>query len=91
MFKLNEIYEVDRSFPKCNFIRYSPAELSTVNIPNTQLYINIPIKKADDSRYVNGIDIRLIFLGPIALFSFLNCQKVVESIWKILVMLISFL
>ena len=88
MFKLNENYEVDRKFLKCDYIRYSPAETSTINTPNSQIYINIPredsvisllnsyldlgfevIKKDDNSRYANGNDIRLVNLGPIALFS----------------------
>ena len=88
MFKLNENYEVDRDILKCNYIRYSPAETSTVNIPNNQIYMNIAredsvisllssylnlnfevIKKADDSRYGYGNDIRLVNLGSIALFS----------------------
>ena len=88
MFKLNENYDVDRRILKCDYIRYSPAETSTINTPNSQIYINIPredsvisllnsyldlnlevIKKADDSRYGNGNDIRLVNLGPIALFS----------------------
>ena len=88
MFKLNENYEVDRRFLKCDFIRYSPAETSTINTPNSQIYINIPredsvisllnsyldlnfevIKRADNSRYANGNDIRLVNLGPFALFS----------------------
>ena len=42
MFKLNENYEVDRRILKCNYIRYSPAETSTINTPNSQIYINIP-------------------------------------------------
>ena len=88
MFKLNENYEVDRRFLKCDYIRYAPAETSTIKTPNSQIYIKIPredsvisllnsyldlnfevIKKADDSRYGNGNDIRLVNLGPIALFS----------------------
>ena len=87
MFKLNENYEVDRKILKCDYIRYSPAETSTINTPNSQIYINIPredsvisllnsyldlsfevIKKDDNSRYANGDDIRLVNLGPIALF-----------------------
>ena len=88
MFKLNETYEVDRRILKNDYIRYSPAETSTINTPKSQIYINIPIedsvisllnsfldlsfeviKKADNSRYGNGNDIRLVNLGPIALFS----------------------
>ena len=88
MFKLNENYEVDRRILKCDYIRYSPAETSTINTPNSQIYINIPredsvisllnsyldlnfevVKRADNSRYANGNDIRLVNLGPVALFS----------------------
>ena len=88
MFKLNQNYEVDRRILKCDYIRYSPAETSTINTPNTQANISIPredsvisllnsyldlnfgvIKKADDSRYGNGNDIRLVNLSPTALFS----------------------
>ena len=88
MFKLNENYEVDRRILKCDCIRYSPAETSTINTPNSQIYINIPredsvislsnsylvlsfevIKRVDNSRYANGNDIRLVNLGPVALFS----------------------
>ena len=42
MFKLNENYEVVRRILKCDYIRYSPAETSTLNTPNSQIYINIP-------------------------------------------------
>ena len=88
MFKLKENYEVDRKILKCDYIRYSPAETSTINTPNSQIYINIPredsvisllnsyldlsfevIKRADNSRYANGNDIRLVNLGPVALFN----------------------
>ena len=88
MFKLNENYEVDRRILKCDYISYSPAETSTINTPNSQIYINIPredsvisllksylnlkfevMKKADNNRYGNGNDIKLVNLGPIALFS----------------------
>ena len=88
MFKLNESFEIDRRILKCDYNRYSPAETSTINIPDSQVYINIPredsvisllnsyldlsfevIKKDDNSRYANGNDIRLVNLGPIALFS----------------------
>ena len=85
MFKLNENYEVDRRIVKCDYVRCSPGETSTVNTPNSQIYNNIPrevsvisllnsyldlnvevIKSADNSRYANGNDIRLVNLGPIA-------------------------
>ena len=41
MFKLNEKYEIDRRILKCDYIRYSPAEISTINTANNQIYINI--------------------------------------------------
>ena len=88
MFKLNENYEVDRRILKCDCIRYSPAETSTINTPHSQIYINIPrkdsvisllnsyldlsfevVKRVDNSRYANGNDIRLVNLGPVALFN----------------------
>ena len=88
MFKLNEKYEIDRKFLKCVYIRYSPSEISTINTPNSQIYINIPredsvisllnsylelsfdvLQAATGNRYADVNDIRLVNLGPIALFS----------------------
>ena len=42
MFTLIAIYEIDRRILKCDYIRYSPSEISTINTPNSQVYINIP-------------------------------------------------
>ena len=42
MFKPSEKYEFDRRIQKCDYIRYSPSEISTINTPNSQIYINIP-------------------------------------------------
>ena len=42
MFRLNENYEVDREILKCVYIRYSPAETSTINPPTSQTNIGIP-------------------------------------------------
>ena len=42
MFKLNENYEVGRRILKCDYSRYSAAETSSINTPNSQIYINIP-------------------------------------------------
>ena len=42
MFKLSEKYEVDRRILKCDYIRYSPSEIITMNTPNNQIYIKIP-------------------------------------------------
>ena len=40
MFKLSQKYNVNRSILKCDFLRYSPSETSTINSPNSQIYIN---------------------------------------------------
>ena len=89
MFKLNEKYEINRDILKCDYIRYSPSEISTINTANSQVYINIPREDsvisllnsylelnfdvlhavAPNNRYADGNDIRLVNLGPIALFS----------------------
>ena len=41
-FKLTENFEVDRRNRNCDFFKYSPAETSTINTPNSQICINIP-------------------------------------------------
>ena len=88
MFNLCEKYEVDRRILKCDYIRYSPSEISTVNTANSQIYINIPredsvisllnsyieinfdvVHAANNNRYADNNDIRLVNLGPVALFS----------------------
>ena len=90
MFKLSENYSVNRDILKCDDIRYSPSEISTINTANSQVYINIPREDsvisllnsylelnfdvlhaaAANNRYVDGNDIRLVNMGPIALFSY---------------------
>ena len=42
MFKLSEKYSVNRDMLKCDFIQYSPSEISTIITTNSQTYINIP-------------------------------------------------
>ena len=42
MFKLNEKYDVDRKILNSDYVRYSLAETSTKNIPESQMNINIP-------------------------------------------------
>ena len=42
MFKLSEKYEIDRKILKCDYLRYSPSEISTINTPKSLIYINIP-------------------------------------------------
>ena len=89
MFKLSEKPEVDRKILKCDYIRYSLSEISTIYTPNSQTYVNIPredsaisllnsyielnfdvLKAATSNRYADADNIRLINLGPIALFSY---------------------
>ena len=41
MFQLQEHYEVERKIPKCDCIRYSLPETSTINTPKSQIDINI--------------------------------------------------
>ena len=88
MFKLNEKYEINRNILKCDYIRYSPSEISTIKTANSQIFINIPredsvisllnsylelifdvLDTATNNRYADNYDIRLVNLGPIALFS----------------------
>ena len=91
MFKLNEINEIIRKFFKCDCIRYSPSEISTINTANYQININIPkedsvisllntyldlnfdvLHPATNNRNADGDKIKLVNLGPIALFSSYN-------------------
>ena len=88
MSKLSEKYSINRDISKCDYIRYSPSEISTINTPNSQVCIGIPredsvismlnsyfelnfdvLHAATNNRYADGDDIRLVYLGPIALFS----------------------
>ena len=73
---------------KCDYIRYSPSEKSTLNTSYSQIYINIPretsvnsllnsylglkfdvLHAASGNIYRDGNVIKLINLGPVALFS----------------------
>ena len=42
MFKLSEKFEIYRRIPKCGYIRYNPSQISTINTPNSQIYIIKP-------------------------------------------------
>ena len=59
MFKLNEKYEINRNIFKCDYIRYSPSEISTINAANSQLYINIP--RGDSVNSLLGSGLRASF------------------------------
>ena len=47
MFKLNQKYEINRDILKCDYIRYSPSEISTINTANLQVNIIIPREDCD--------------------------------------------
>ena len=57
MFKLNEKFEVDKRNLKCDYIRYSPAETSTISTPNSQIYIIIPREDSVISLLFSYIDL----------------------------------
>ena len=59
MFKLSEKYEPGRRILKCDKLRYSSSEISTINTLNFQIYINMPRKDSVIS-LLNGY-IELIF------------------------------
>ena len=42
MFKLSKKFLVNRDILKCDYIRYSPSEISTINTTNSQVYVIIP-------------------------------------------------
>ena len=42
MFKLNEKYEIIRNILKCDYIIYSPSEISTINTAISQMYFSLP-------------------------------------------------
>ena len=88
MFKLSEKFDVITNILKCDYIRYSPSDISTINSATSQKYINIPredsvssllnsyldlsfdtLHATTSNRYVDGNDIRLNVLGPIASIS----------------------
>ena len=59
MFKLSDKYDVDRNFLKCDYIRFSPNEINTINTPNSQIYINI--LRGDSVGGLKGSLLRSIF------------------------------
>ena len=71
MFKLNEKYEGDRIL-KCEYIRYSPAETSTINPPNSQIYINIPREDSVISLLKSYLDVNFEFIKKADNFRYAN-------------------
>ena len=62
MFKLNEENEVDRRILKCDYISSSPAETSTINTPNSQLFNNIPREDSVISLLTSYLDLNFEFI-----------------------------
>ena len=60
MFKQNENYEIDQRNLKCDYLRYSPGEISTIDTPNSQIYFNIP--RGDSVNSLFGSLLRLKFV-----------------------------
>ena len=90
---------MDRRILKCDYIQYSPSEISTIDSANSQIYINIPredsiisllnsylylnfdvVHAATINRYAENNDIRLVNLGPVALFSNYKLRLLVTPI-----------
>ena len=63
MFKINERYEVDRKVLKCDYIRYSPSEISTINTANSQIYVDIPREHSLISLLKSYIDLNFDVLN----------------------------
>ena len=59
MFKLSEKYSINRDITKCDYIRYSPSEISTINTANSQVYINIPREDSAISLLNSYLEINL--------------------------------
>ena len=76
MFKLNETYEVDRRILKCDYIRYSPVESSTINTPNSQIYINIPREDSVISLLNSYLDLSFEVIKRADNSSFANCNDI---------------
>ena len=57
MFKLSEKNEIDRRFLKCDYIRFSPSETSTINTTNSQIYTNIPREDSGISLLISYIEL----------------------------------
>ena len=60
MFKLGEKYEINRNILKCDYIRYSPSEIRTINIANSQIYINIPREDSVISLLNNYLELNFL-------------------------------
>ena len=62
MFKLNEKYEVNGNIFNCDFIRYSPSEIGTINTAKSQVCIFIPIGYSVISHLCSYLDLKFVVL-----------------------------
>ena len=58
MLELKEKYEINREILTCDYIRYSPSEISTINTANSQMYINIPREHSIISMLNSFLDLK---------------------------------
>ena len=56
MFKRSERYQNDRRILKCDYLRYSPSKISTINTANSQIYNNIPREDSSISLSKSSLD-----------------------------------
>ena len=54
--KLNQKYEIYRNILKCDYIRYSPGEIKTINTAISQININVPRKDSVNSLLNSYLD-----------------------------------
>ena len=59
VFKRNEKYEGHRNILNCDYNRYSPSEIGTINTANSQMYINIPREDSVISRLNSFLDLNV--------------------------------
>ena len=56
MFKLRKKHEGNRSNIKCDYIRYLPSEIVTINTANFQIYISKPRENSVISLITSDLD-----------------------------------
>ena len=63
MFKLNlKKKQNNRNILKCDYNRYSPSEINTINTATSQIYINIPGEDSDVSLLNSYLDLNFDIL-----------------------------
>ena len=79
MFKLSEKYQIDRRNLKCDFIRYSPPEVNTINTANSQTYINTPREDSLTSLLKSYLDFNFDALNAATINRYVDT----DDIWLI--------